>query len=382
MDQIIIDKILLIGSTLALFLGVLLLRKRSKAMHDYIIGSWLFFLGIYVSVYAFSPAAFFISNPWMINFYISLLFLHGPFLFTYINTLTNPEYKFAKNITWHLIPFILLNTYLILFFPAENILKNACSLHGGSQIDLPLPYFIFLILIALSVPFYIFWSVRILQKHKKIISDNFSDIEKRTLSWLKNLISILGIVWVFMVSIIYIHHVLLLFSDSFCINGLFMTLSAFIIMIGYFGLNQPVIFISQNKASSADIVKDNKPYSGSSLKDDDIQQYLTVLEDYMKTEKPYLNNQLTLHQLAANVNIPAHNLSRIINEHHKQNFFDFINQYRVNEFILRLSDSEFKDFSLLAIAYDCGFNSKTTFNRYFKKITNSTPSEYKKKLNP
>jgi len=381
MDQIFIDKILIIGATMAIFLAVLLFKKKGKAVHDYFIGSWLIFLGLYVSVYSFSPADFFISNPWLINFYISLLFLHGPFLYTYINTLANSEYKFRKTIIWHLFPFIVFNAYLILFFPAENILKNACSVHGSSQLELPLPYLIFFILIALSVPFYIFWSIKTLQSHKKVISDNFSDIDKINLSWLKNLISILGLVWIILVSIIFIHHVLLLFSDSFCINGLFITLSAFIIMIGYFGLYQPVIFTSQNISTTVDIVKNNKPYSGSSLKDDDIQQYLTVLDLYMKTEKPYLNNQLNLHQLAANINILPLHLSRIINEHHKQNFFDFINQHRVNEFILRLSDPKFKNYSLIAIAFDCGFNSKTTFNRYFKKITDSTPSEYKNRTN-
>jgi AraC-like DNA-binding protein len=380
MEQIVIDKILIIGATLAFFLAVLLFKKKDKALHDYFIGSWLIFLGLYVSVFSFSPADFFISNPWLINFYISLLFLNGPFLFMYIKALTNSDYKFGKNIIWHLIPFLLFNLYLIFFFPAHDILKNACSLHGGAKLDLPLPYFLFFIMIALSVPFYIFWLIRIIRKHKKIISNNFSDIEKRTLTWLRDLISIFGIVWVILVSIVFIHHVLLLFSDSFCINGLFLTLSAFIIMIGYFGLHQPAIFTSQSISSPEDIVKNDKPYSGSSLKNNDIQQYLSILEEYMKTEKPYLNNQLTLHQLATEVNITPHHLSRIINEHHKQNFFDFINQYRIKEFILRLSDSRFKNYSLLAIAFDCGFNSKTNFNRYLKKITDSTPSEYRNRL--
>lgn len=380
MDQIYIDKILLIGATLAFFLAILLFKKRDKALHDYILGSWLFFIGLYVLIYSFSPAEFFISNPWLINFYISLLLLHGPFLFAYVNVLICTDYPLAKRLAWHTLPFILFNLYLIFFFPVENILKNACSLHGGAKLDLPLPYLIFLIIIAFSVPFYIIWVIRLLQKHKKVISDNFSDIEKRTLSWLRDLICILGFVWVILVSIIFIHHILLLFSDSFCINGLFLSLSAFIILLGFFGLSQPIIFTSKDIVSSKEIIKTEKPYSSSSLKEDDIQQYLAILEEYMKAEKPYLNNQLTLHQLASEINITPHHLSRIINEYHKQNFFDFINQYRVNEFILRLSDSKFKNYSLLAIAFDCGFNSKTTFNRYFKRITDSTPSEYKNKL--
>jgi len=79
-------------------------------------------------------------------------------------------------------------------------------------------------------------------------------------------------------------------------------------------------------------------------------------------------------------NILPHHLSRIINEHHMQNFIAYINQYRLNEFTLRLCDSQFKKYSLLAIAFDYGFNLKTTYNRCFKKITDSTPSGYRKMI--
>lgn len=376
MEQIYIDKILLIGATLSFFLATLFLRKNNKSIHDYIIGFWLFFLGLYVFIYAFCPANIFLDNPWLINLFISILFLNGPFLFGYIKALTSADYKIGKDIFWHLLPFVIFNLYLIFFFPAKDILKNACSLHGSSNLELPLPYLIFLILIAFSAPSYIFWSIRLLRKHRKIISDNFSAPEKRTLKWLRNLISILGVAWIVLVSIFFIHHVLLLFTDSFCINGLFLTLTAFIIMVGYFGLHQPAIFTSQNIFIPIEVIKNEKPYSGSSLKDDDIQHYLAMLEEYMKMKKPYLNNQLTLYQLALEINILPHHLSRLINEYHKQNFFDFINQYRVNEFIHRLSDPQFRNYSFIAIAFDCGFNSKTTFNRCFKKITGSTPSKF------
>ena len=105
-----------------------------------------------------------------------------------------------------------------------------------------------------------------------------------------------------------------------------------------------------------------------------------MLDDYMKKSKPFLNNELTLNQLAVGVNIPPHHLSQIINEHLNQNFFDFINQFRVNEFIERLPNPKYAHYALLAIAFDSGFNSKTTFNRYFKKAVGLTPSEYKSKL--
>lgn len=366
MSQIIIDKILLIGSSINLFLSILLLKKSGKAIHDYVISTWLIFLGLYVFGYAFVPVNFFSDKHWLINFYIALLFLNGPLLFLYVKAITNREYKMDKTILWHLSPFLAFVAYFNIF---------EVSFH-----DLSLPYFLFLIVLAFSVPVYIYLSIKILLRHKKIIADNFSDIEKRTLTWLRVLIIILGVAWAILVTIIFIHHVLHLFSESFCINGLFFTLTAFIVTTGSYGFNQPQVFSSHGNTLSEVIEENDKPYAGSSLKDEDKQQYLSVLVDYIDNKKPYLNNELTLNQLAQEVNIPLHHLSRIINEHFNQNFFDFINQFRVNEFISRLPDPKYYNYSLLAIAFDCGFNSKTTFNRYFKKATGLTPSQYKNKM--
>ncbi|MBW6492346.1 MAG: AraC family transcriptional regulator [Lentimicrobium sp.] len=100
----------------------------------------------------------------------------------------------------------------------------------------------------------------------------------------------------------------------------------------------------------------------------------------MNTEKPYLDADLTLPQLATRLQIPSHLLSRVINEKFGLNFFDFINQYRVDELKSKLNNPEFDNLSLLGIAFECGFNSKSAFNRVFKKITGLTPSEFKNQL--
>lgn len=380
MDQIIIDKILLVGSSISLFLALLLSRKTGRAQHDYIISVWLIFLGLYVFVYAFVPVHFFLGKPWLINFYIALLFLNGPLLFLYVKAITNQAEKLNKATFWHLLPFITFVAYLNLFEDASGVFSGTESAHEATNIELPLPYFLFLILLALSVPLYIYLSVRMLLRHKKIVADNFSDIENRTLTWLRNLIVTLGIAWIVLVAIIFIHHVLHLFSDSFCINGLFLTLTAFMVTTGSYGFNQPRIFSSQGSNVSEVLDERDKPYAGSSLKEEDKQQYLASFIDYIDNKRPYLNNELTLNRLALEVNIPLHYLSQIINEHFNQNFFDFINHFRVNEFISRLTEPKYSNYSLLAIAFDCGFNSKTTFNRYFKKATGLTPTQYKNKL--
>lgn len=380
MNQTVIDDVLIIGGFQAFFLTALLIKKKGKALHDLIIGAWLIFLGLYVSVYALSPAGFFQRNPWLISFYISLLLLLGPFLFWYVKALILTDFKPYRDILWHLLPFILFNLYLTTFFSSDDFIKSLHGIEEPARIHLPVPYLVFLFATAGSVPFYIVWSIRLLRRHRELIADNFSSTEKRNLIWLRNLISMLGITWIALVVILFVHHVLLLFSDDFCIHGLFLTLTVFIVVVGYFGLYQYAIFTSNDTLPAKERTENSIKYFGSALKEEDIQKYLIALSDYMKTKKPYLNNQLTLHQLAEEVNIQPHYLSRIINEFHHQNFFDFVNLYRVEEFKNRITGSQYKNYTLLAIAFDCGFNSKSAFNRLFKNATGSTPSEYKKSL--
>lgn len=163
---------------------------------------------------------------------------------------------------------------------------------------------------------------------------------------------------------------------SFCINGLMLSLSAFIILIGYFGLKQTGVFISYTDEVPEDpiIETENSP---SKLKDDDLEQCFCKIDDYFKTERPYLEPDLTLPKLAKSLNVPHHHLSQVINEVYGQNFFDFINKHRVEEVKNKIVDPEYDKYSLLGIAFESGFNSKSAFNRVFKKFTKKTPSQFR-----
>jgi AraC-like DNA-binding protein len=100
----------------------------------------------------------------------------------------------------------------------------------------------------------------------------------------------------------------------------------------------------------------------------------------MEEEKPYLNPNLTLNDLSNKLGISNHNLSEILNTHLKQNFFDFVNQYRVEEVKKYLADEGNDHLTLLSIAFDAGFNSKSGFNAIFKKYIHVTPSEYRQRM--
>jgi AraC-like DNA-binding protein len=97
---------------------------------------------------------------------------------------------------------------------------------------------------------------------------------------------------------------------------------------------------------------------------------------YMETEKPFLETTLNLQSLATMLDMKPHFLSMLINQKSSRNFFDFVNSFRIDEFKEQVLDPSNQNYTLLSIAYSCGFNSKTAFNRAFKNITGKTPSEY------
>jgi YesN/AraC family two-component response regulator len=125
-----------------------------------------------------------------------------------------------------------------------------------------------------------------------------------------------------------LHHIFHLFSWNFCTNGLSLSLSVFIILIGYFGLKQKEIFSGFEKNQFVTRNNSGEKYAGSTLKETDAEKYAEKLKIYMAEKKPYLNPDLTLPQLAGELNIPSHHLSQVVNKNIGQNFFDFINHYK------------------------------------------------------
>jgi AraC-like DNA-binding protein len=108
----------------------------------------------------------------------------------------------------------------------------------------------------------------------------------------------------------------------------------------------------------------------------DLPALQATVAGYMQQHKPYLNPSLSINELAAGLKLPPHVLSKVINEGFEKNFFDFINSYRIAEFKAVMATPRAQQYTLLALALEVGFNSKTAFNRAFKKQTDQTPREY------
>jgi AraC-like DNA-binding protein len=119
-------------------------------------------------------------------------------------------------------------------------------------------------------------------------------------------------------------------------------------------------------------------YSASTLESWKSQHYLQKLLSLMEKEKPYRDPEITVEKLSNMLDISEKHLSQILNERLQLNFNNFVNKYRVEEAQKKILDPKEKDFVILKIAYDVGFNSKSAFNAAFKKFTQMSPSEFRK----
>jgi AraC-like DNA-binding protein len=370
----------LIAAFNAFFFTGLLFQKKPRGLHDNILIAWLIYLGLFIGVYAIYSHELFTRFLLLSVSLVSLLMLHGPFLYTYVLTLVTGRTRPAGRDFIHLIPFVLFNAYIL-----------AASFNSGlaTELDLekvtpgrhtPLLFSFFLVMTALSGTIYFLFTLRLFRNLDRNISNNFSNIEGVDPHWIRILTIAFGVIWTVLITITVIHHIFGLFSAAFCTDGLFLTLSVFVILVGWFGLRQKVIFPYGNMFIGAGPEAPRQKYSGSRLSGDDSKEYADRIREYMAGSKPYLEPELSLPQLADDLDIPSHYLSRVINEQFGQNFHDFINGYRVDAFRERMSTGGSENLTLLGIAFECGFNSKSAFNRVFRQFTGMTPSQYKNNL--
>ena len=279
----------------------------------------------------------------------------------------------------HFLPFVLL---LIVSLPLLQLNLLQQKQIADSINEVPW-YFIFAELIfAVTFIYYIVNTIRLLRKHREVIKDTFSYGEKVNLSWLRHIV-ISFISLLLLTIIVFVLSNLHLFNVVVTDEVLYIGLAVIVLYVGLWGIRQGKIFYYAepqiDEIEDAGIVsKDEKekPDTIQIGEESETDKILEPLLNLMKKEKPFLDPELNIITLSAKLNMHPHKLSKLINSHLQKNFFDFVNQYRVEEFKALALEPDHKQYSILAIAYDAGFNSKASFNRIFKNITGHTPSQY------
>ncbi|MEM1321994.1 MAG: helix-turn-helix domain-containing protein [Bacteroidota bacterium] len=217
------------------------------------------------------------------------------------------------------------------------------------------------------------------------LRNHFSYLEKMRVSWLKHYV--LGLILIYSFSLIaFLSYNLGLIEqiDSIYIAVNVLSISAFF-YLSFHGIRyQSLETISQQVGISNPVLAFPKPKSAttlvtkSALKDDKSQQIYQQVQQIFEESQLFTKRQLKLSDLAQKINAPPYQLSQIINAYHGKPFYDFVASYRVNLLKKRLADPSYKQFTILSLGLDCGFNSKSSLNRVFKEHIGLTPAQYRK----
>lgn len=373
--------LLLIGFFMSLFLFVLLMGKKNKILADKVL-LCIFAVyaltigGPYIEIYNRNndfPYPHLINNAWL------FLLLHGPLLWLYVKSLTVKDFKVKHFHLLHLLPFAVFLVFHILnylFLAAdEKILLTENELFTTTVF-----FKIRGISIGISSIGYNIWALRLLRKHSINIENQFSNIEKIDLSWLKTLVIASLIVFSVNVSLFNINNYLH-FAGFYELAQIAYSFSTvYVFYIGYFGIRQGRIFVDYPATEIEqpfEPVKQDEPGTGERKDYSHIISRLTLL---MEQEQPYLDPELNLLRLSNIMKAKPEIISEVLNSSLNQNFFDYINKYRIEDFKIKCLNKENKHLSIMGIAYECGFNSKAAFYRAFNKFEAISPTAYISKV--
>lgn len=383
--------ILLLGATQGLFLTLLLLtkpvNKKANRMLAFLIISYSAFI-VETSV---SGTEFAQRFPHILGLMAGVVFLNGPFHYLYALALTHPRASLSGKRLLHFAPFVFFYLYYLFPFYLQSG-EYKIAFIKSVEVNGPTPGLIFFSW-AVLVQGLIYMSVtfRLLQNHAETIKNTFSSVEEINLRWLRIITSLTLVVWILGVIIEFLQ----IFGLNTPVQATVpISLTILIYVMGYLGLRQPEIFSSSVDALPETAIQESEPSQATVVDEtvsDDVRKYersgLTremaqslhdKLIHLMETQKPFTNSTLKLNHLAQMVATTPNYLSQVINEERQQNFYDFVNWYRIEEAKKMILDPSQKDMTLLSIAYEVGFNSKSAFNTAFKKHAEMTPSQFRK----
>jgi AraC-like DNA-binding protein len=364
-----IDPVLYIGISQSFFSGLLISTKKPFTTANRLMAAWLFLIC--------AELLFALLNSTLLEMYSFpfVAFTYGPLLFLYVKFMTHPEKEFSWLSILHLIPFVIFLTVSVIF-RAQPLLDDLRTFFVPDRfISLRI---IYSTCFFLSVTIYSILAFIEIKRHQNNLMNMVSYTSGiLTLNWLK-IISVSFYAAYFILFILGGINMIgnyIPFDPYFVTFG-FITLFSFV--YSFYAIKQPIIFNQDLKPDHGDKAEQEK-YARSGLKEEQAEKLLRKLISYVEEKKPYLDRDLTIQDISTMTSIPRHYITQMLNERHKKNFFTFINEYRVKEVIERFSDPRFSNYTILAIAFDSGFNSKTTFNSIFKTYTGLTPSEYREK---
>ena len=299
--------------------------------------------------------------PHLSRLHHPFLFLIPPLLYLYIRELTARRESLDRKDLLHFLPFLFCALYLTPYFlrGAEYKIANLASADYAQW------YFTRSWLAIAQGAIYLYFVLRRLADFSRKVGESSSRGDKEILLQARVLVGLLLLAF-------FSGLIRLLLRDRGMETNLLAPLcgSIMVYAVAWLRLARPEALAGGSEQAA-------KKYERSTLTPERAEEYVKRLLKVMETEKPWADGDLTLQKLAERIAIPAPHLSQLINERMGQNFSDFVNGYRVEEAKRKLHDPAYKHYSILAIAEEVGFNSKSSFNAAFKKLAQVAPSEFR-----
>ena len=384
-------EICIIGLALTAFTLINILSKSYKHKSDWLLGFWLVLLNIPLLHTVLSylghdlPTFNLFTNP-------TLNLLHGPILYLYVQTLVrNQRTTLGKSALLHFIPFLVFYLAFITMDHQRPMRPTLDNPEGSSSLlaALMAQFGLIngLIFIAYSVA-----TIYALMKHQKNITGIFSRNDNQiSLNWLYALPAAFAV----LVTLNFLNENI---SDSTAVvkplTFHMLSFLTFIILLCFFGVKQKPVFLFKHSTNEVEDAQESNVADdcdisavepkNNDISDCDISNEATVrvledIQDYMLREKPFLNVDFTVYTLAEAVDIPRRNLSQVLNKGLSKNFYQYVNEFRIEEVKSLLKDPNHNKSTILDIALSSGFKSKSSFNSLFKQHCGMTPSQYRKK---
>lgn len=350
-----------VGFSQSLFAALLMFTKKESSLSDKILSGWLTLLAIEFLTCGLDYQIY--EQPLLSSSFL----LFNPAMFLYVSSLTRPNFRLKWVQLLHLLPFVI-------FEIAAYVIKEPLALENFFVVNSNYSFRIsFMVANFISWIIYNPLSLYFVHKHRMHLRDERSNIEQNeNLGWILS-VTIFYVVYCIIAVILAVVAYFVDFPPSSLHIYNYAVLLAIVYFLSFYGLRQQVL----SQEILVDEVSPVIPYRHSHLSDEDKEQIKKSILRYFEKKEVYLNPDLNMDLLSKALKIPKYQLTEVLNTTIGKNFFQFVNAYRVEEVKKMLVDPK-NLYSIEAIGYECGFSSKSSFYKEFKRITGMTPAEYKK----
>lgn len=370
------------ASIQGIFLSYLLFNKRSESKEYRVLALLVLVMSIGLLGAVLGLSGYYKQFPHLMRIGDPMGLLLGPLLYLYIYLLT--QGKTPKYFLLHLIPFALYVLSIIPFYAlsaSEKIAFGETIFLNKQQSTLALTI---QVVRSVHVMVYIISGLLLIKRFDKLLENNFSETKKIDLRKCQDLLRLFFVICLVSI-IIFIAGFFIPFHLVMANNLVGLAISILIYILAYMSWSRPEFKVQQLVPLSVEQNSDyteEKSRSTLHLSDERYQKLSNQLEKLIVDDKVYLESELSLAQLSEKLRIQPYQTSELISRQYQESFFDLINRNRIDEVKRRLHDPAFSHLSILGVALDCGFNSKSSFNTAFKKFTGQTPSQYRSTGSP